>query len=270
MTRFSVTAVLVWMIFAASPRAQSPRAPDSPEGTILALVRAMFANDVEGYNRVTIPDPRRSRLTTGGRANTAALQRLEQDPGSLQMKSRRPFLYRGREASLDAGGHYPVGTTALYSVANGGNSMVAPLVRQADGWKVDVRWWLAMTDLQNGPEPRGTPAFAARALTASLAAMDRESAAKFATPGASLDLLFRGAQREPSGVFDALSMEMPLVELQPGEFFPIDERVVEGSTAPDQKLLLGLFGVVEIPYVLRRINGEWRVEPQSFYKYFNR
>jgi hypothetical protein len=41
------------------------------------------------------------------------------------------------------------------------------------------------------------------------------------------------------GVFDALAMEMPLVELQPGEFFPIDERVVEGSTSSDQKLLLG-------------------------------
>jgi hypothetical protein len=248
----------------------SQKSTDTPEAAIRALVKAMYGNDVDAYNRVTMPDPRRARLTTGGRVNAAALQRLEQDPGSLQMKSRRPFLYRGREAAPDASGNYPTGTTALYSVAHGGNSMVAPLVRQADGWKMDVRWWLAMIDLQNGPEPRGTPAYAARALTASLAAMDRESAMKFVTPGASLDLLFRGAQREPSGVFDALSMEMPLVELQPGEFFPIDERVVEGSTAPDQKLLLGLFGVVEIPYVLRRINGEWRVEPQAFYRYFNR
>jgi hypothetical protein len=230
----------------------------------------MYGNDVEGYTRVTIPDPRRARLTTGGRVNTAALQRLEQDPGSLQMKSRRPFLNRGREAAADASGNYPVGTTALYSVAHGGNSMVAPLVRQADGWKVDVRWWLAMMDIQTGPEPRNTPAYAARALTASLAAMDRESAAKFATPGASIDLLFRGAQREPSGVFDALAMEMPLVELKPGEFYPIDDQVVEGSTSPDQKLLLGMFGVVEIPFVVRRISGEWRVEPQAFYRYFNR
>jgi len=246
------------------------RSADTPEAALLTLVRAMYSNDVESYNRITLPDPRRTRLTSGGRPNTAALQRLEQDPGSLQMKSRRPFLFRGREATPDATGIYPVGTTALYSVSHGGNSMVAPLVRQADGWKVDVRWWLAMTDLRNGPEPRGTPAFAARALTASMAAMDRESAAKFATPGASLDLLFRGAQREPSGVFDALAMEMPLVELQPGEFFPIDDRVVEGSSAPDQKLLLGLFGVVEIPFVVRRVSGNWRVEPQSFYKYFNR
>lgn len=246
------------------------RTPDSPESAIFALVKAMYSNDVDGYNRVTLPDPRRARLTTGGRVNTAALQRLEQDPGSLQMKSRRPFLYRGREATADAGGNYPAGTTALYSVAHGGNSMVAPLVRQGDGWKVDVRWWLAMIDLQNGPEKPGTPEYAARALTASLVAMDRGSAAKFATPGASLDLLFRGGQREPSGVLDALAMEMPLVELQPGEFYPIDDRIVEGSSTSDQKLLLGMYGVVEIPYIVRRVSGDWRVEPQSFFRYFNR
>ena len=87
-------------------------------------------------------------------------------------------------AAADSSGNYPVGTTALYSVAHGSNSMVAPLVRQTDGWKVDVRWWLAMMDLQNGPEKPGTPEFAARALTASLVAMDREAAAKFATPPA--------------------------------------------------------------------------------------
>jgi hypothetical protein len=266
MSRILTAAVLLTSLLPSFVQ----RAPDTPESAILALVRSMYANDVETYNRVTIPDPRRARLTTGGRVNTAALQRLEQDPGSLQMKSRRPFLYKGREAAADAAGSYPTGTTALYSVAHNGNQMVAPLVRQADGGKVDVRWWLAMIDLQTGPEKPGTPQFAARALTASLAAMDRASAAKFATPGASLDLLFRGAQREPSGVFDALAMEMPIVELQPGEFFPIDDRVVEGSSTPDQKLLLGLFGVVEIPFVVRRVSGDWRVEPQSFYRYFNR
>jgi hypothetical protein len=100
--------------------------------------------------------------------------------------------------------------------------------------------------------------------------MDRGSAAKFATPGASLDLLFRGGQREPSGVLDALAMEMPLVELQPGEFYPIDDRIVEGSSTPDQKLLLGMYGVVEIPYIVRRVSGDWRVEPQAFFRYFNR
>jgi hypothetical protein len=246
------------------------RALDTPEGTIFALVRSMYANDVETYNRVTLPDPRRTRLTTGGRVNSGALQRLEQDPGSLQMKSKRPFLHRGREVAADADGKYPVGTTALYSVSHSGNSMVAPLVRQADGWKVDVRWWLAMMDLQTTTPRPGSPEFVARAITAAAAAMDRETAAKLAVPGASLDLIFRGAQREPSGVFDALAQEMPLVELQPGEFYPVEDRVVEGSGDSSQKLLLGLFGVVEIPFVMRRVRGDWRVEPLPFYRYFNR
>lgn len=263
-----LNAAILLVILVAPIGAQG--GADSPEAAILAALKAMYANDVASYDRVTTTHPQKSRLTSGGRGNSARLQELEQNPGALQMKSRRPFLYRGRDAARDAKGQYPVGTTALYSVAYSGSSMVVPLVRQADGWKIDVRWWLAMMDLQTAPEPHGTPAFAARALTASMAAMDRESAVKFATPGASLDLLFRGAQREPSGMFDALAMEMPLVELQPGEFFPIDDRVMEGSSAPDQKLLLGLFGVVEIPFVVRRVNGEWRVEPQSFYKYFNR
>ena len=265
----ALTAAILLVILIAPVRAQKDA--DSPEPAILALIKAIYANDPAAYNKVTVDHPRRAQLTAGGRPNTARLMELAQAPGSLQMKSRRPFLHRGLAASVDASGRYPVGTTALYSVVHSGNQMVAPLVRQEDGWKVDVRWWIAMMDLQKGPEPRNSPAFAARALTASMAAMDRDSAAKFATPGAgTLDVLFRGAQREPSGMFDALAMEMPLVELQPGEFFPIDDRVVEGSSAPDQKLLLGLFGVVEIPFVVRRIANEWRVEPQSFYKYFNR
>lgn len=256
------------LLFGAAVYAQL--GPDSPEPAIRALVKAMYANDVEAYNSVTMPHPRRALLTSGGRTNTARLMELAQAPGSLQMKSRRPFLFRGREAAPDSNGRYPVGTTALYSVAHGGNSMVAPLVRQADGWKVDVRWWIAMMDLQSAPPRPGTPEFAARAITAAAAAMDREAAAKFIVPGASVDVIFRGAQREPSGVFDALAEEMPVVELQPGEFYPVDDRVVEGSFGTDTKLLLGLFGVVEIPYVARRVGKEWRVEPQPYYRYFNR
>jgi hypothetical protein len=243
---------------------------DGPEPVMLALVKAMYANDVAAYNAVTVPDPRRSKLTSGGRVNESKLRDLTEDPGSLQMRKNRPFLYQGKEAALDASGRYPVGTTALYTLAHGGSPMVARLVRQADGWKVDLRWWLAMIDLQTAPPKSGTPEYAARALSAALIAMDRKAAAKYVTPGGSLDLLFLGAQREPSGVLDALAMEMPIVELGPGEFFPMRDRIAEGSAAPDVKLLLGLFGVVEIPFVVRKIDGEWRVEPQPYFGLFNR
>jgi len=245
-------------------------ATDGPEPVIRALVKAIYGADVAGYNAVTVPDPRRARLTSGGRVNESKLQQLQTDPQSLQMKKIRPFLDHGREAVPDRKGDYAVGTTALYSVAHGGSPMVVALVKQTDGWKVDVRWWLAGIEQQSSEPRRGTPEYAIRGLTAALAAIDRAAATKFAMPGASLDLLFRGAQREPSGMFDALAMEMPLVELKPGEFFPIRDRIVEGSAQPDLKVFVGQFGVVEIPYVVHRISGEWRVEPQPYYAWFNR
>jgi hypothetical protein len=268
--------VFTALLFAIAAGVTPPQAAaDRPEAAILALVKAIYANDVAAYNAVTVPDPRRGRLTTGGHVNEAKLRELQSDPPSLQMRQSRPFLFEGREAKRDKNGQYPVGTTVLYSAVQGGSPMVVTLVRQPDGWKVDVRWWLAMLDLQSSGPRRGTPEFAARALTAALAAMDRTAAAKYATPGASsLTVLFQGAQREPSGVFDALAMEMPIVELRPGEFYPMRDRIVEGSAQPDMKVLLGQFGVVEIPYVVRRINingtDEWRVEPQPYYYWFNR
>lgn len=259
------TAVALGLLFLPAQTAV-----DNPEPVIRALVKAIYSADIAGYDAVTIPDPRRAKLTTGGHANESRLEQLRTDPQSLQLKKIRPYLDRGREAVPDSKGQYAIGTTALYNVAHNGNLMVVALVKQADGWKVDLRWWLAAIEMPPSGPRRGTPEYAVRGLTAALAAMDRTAAAKFATPGASLDVLFRGAQREPSGMFDALAMEMPLVEIRPDEFFPIGDRVVQGSTQPDLKIFVGQFGVVEIPYVVRRINGEWRVEPQPYYAWFNR
>src|SRR5262245_59463882 len=87
---------------------------DSPTTVIRALVAASYGNDVTSYNNLTLPHPQRSRLTSGGSVNADKLQRLKEDPGSLQMREERPLLFRGKEAVLGANGQYPEGTTALY------------------------------------------------------------------------------------------------------------------------------------------------------------
>jgi len=92
-------------------------------------------------------------------------------------------------------------------------------------------------------------------------------------PGANPDILFDRApsQREPSGHLDALAMEMPIVELTPGEFRALPTgQVVEGSSRPDVKVLVGLMGSVEIPFVVRLIDKEWKVEPQPYFALINR
>ena len=250
------------------------QAKETPEQAIRAMVLAIYSNDIPAYNRVTIPHPLRSRLTEGGRVNQQKLDALKEDPEGLQISNERPPMLRGELVEPDAKGEYPVGTTALYVVAHHGQPMVVRTVRQADGWKVDLRWWIAMTEIAAGrPPAAGSPEAVVKSLLSAMLRLDREAAARFAVPGASMDLLFAGAprQREPSGVLEGTVFEMPLVEIEPGEFARTpSDRIVEGTRSEDRKVLVGLFGPIEIPFVLRRAGSEWRVEPEPYLVMMNR
>ena len=262
----SATIALVAVATTVSGDAQ--RRTQSPADVIRALVVAIYGNDTASYNALTIPHPMRSRLTAGGRVNADKLNSLKEDPGSLQIIPKRPPTFRGEEVKPDAQGEYPVGTTALYVVAHGGAPMVVTLARRADGWKVDLRWWLAMTELASGREPaRGSPEVAIRSLLSAMLQLDRSGASRFVPPGTDLDALFTGAprQREPSGVLDATVFEMPIVELEPGEFVRMPSgKLVEGTKDAERKVLVGQFGPVEMPFVVRRVK-EWRVDAEPYF-----
>ena len=217
----------------------------------------------------TIPHPLRVRLTERGRVNQQKLDALKEDPEGLQITARHPPTLRGQEVEPDATGDYPVGTTAVFVVSHGGGPMVVTAARRADGWKVDLRWWIAMTELAAGrPPAKDSPELAIRSLLSAMLRLDRAAAAQFAAPGADMELLFAGAprQREPSGVLDGAVFAMPLVEIEPGEFFRAPTgKVVEGTRAADRKVLVGQFGPVEIPFVVSRADSGWRVAVEPYF-----
>jgi hypothetical protein len=257
---------------ALAPALMSASASDSPEPVIRSFMMAMYAADKAAVQKLTLTDPRREEFLAGIKPDAAGSRELQEDPDRLQLRQSRPFQHRGLDItaeSPDAKGGYPAGTTALYIVAYRGGPIPVSVVKQADGWKIDLRWWVRMKDLATiGPPKEGTPDHAARAFTAALIRLDRKAVTRLAHPDANMEILFAGAptQREPSGHLDALVGEMPIVEIGPGEFSQLPSgRSIEGVQREDMKVLVGLFGPVEIPFILRRVKAEWRVAAEPYF-----
>jgi hypothetical protein len=249
-------------------------ATTGPERAVREFVRALAMHDTQSFARAIRPDPRASRfinsqpLTPEGQLE--ATRRLE----TLQVRRSDDVLLRGTPVEPDAHGDYPVGSVGRFIASGQGGPAVVTVIREPDGWKVDLRWWVAMLDMANaGPPAAGSPDHAIRSLTLALIALDRGEASRFTVPGADIGVLFAGAPpyREPSGVLEATAMEMPLVEVGPAEFYRMPSgRVVEGSTAVDRKVIVGQFGPVEMPFVLRRIGAAWRIEVEPYFALINR
>jgi hypothetical protein len=267
---FCVGAVLLSMpVGAGASRAVTP-----PERAVRDFITALAMHDTQAFTRAIRPDPRANRfinpqpLTSDQRADAA--RRLE----TLQVRRTDDVLLRGELVKPDAQGDYPVGTVAHFVASGNGGPALVTLVRAPDGWKVDLRWWLAMLDMQTAAAPaEGSPDHSIRSLLIAMTGLDRKEALRYAVPNADINLLFAGAPsvREPSGVLEASAMEMPLVEVMSGEFYRMPSgRVVEGSSAPDRKVFVGQYGPVEIPFVLRRVGGAWRVEAEPYFALINR
>ena len=265
MTRTLAHAFVAALVVGLAPRVAQAQANDDPEAVIRQLVVAIYSNDVDAYNRVTTEHPLRARLTTGGSANPDRLRRLKEDPQSLQIRKTRPTFSRGKPVE---GAAVPVGATALYVVSHGGGPMVVPMVKRPEGWKVDVRWQIAGQQMAMSSTPPAREHLVVRSLLAAMLELNRNRAAGFLTDARGLDVLFIGApsSREPSGVLDAAVGEMPLVEIGAGEFYAMPTgRVVEGGSTADRKVLVGLFGPIEMPFVVTRTGGNWRVEAEAYF-----
>lgn len=244
-----------------------PAAADSPEATIRAFYRAMFARDAAAMEKLIVPDARSSRLLAGGKIDRERMKQLEE---SLQLHPESALL-RGKPVEPAKNGSFPDGTVMRYTAAVEGNISVVTVVRQTDGWKVDLRWWLSALENQ-GPPAKGTPEYAIKHLLLATARHDRDEAKKWILPGSDVEILFLEAppQPEPSDQLVALAMEMPIVEMKKGEFvrMPFD-RAAEGTDEPDRKIYQGLFGMVDLPFVVMKRDGAWRVIPQPYYVMMN-
>jgi hypothetical protein len=250
-------------------------AQNDPVATAREFMRAIYSNDADAFAASTVPHPQSTKLLGQRRPTAEQIADVARKTSALKLEQTQSFTFRGEPAARRTDGSFPEGTITRYMTAYGGTPLVITMVRTSSGWKVDLRWWLAMIDVAQSPGlVRGSPAFAIKALLTTVALGRREDAKQFLIPGSDLDLVFRGTPRqpEPSDQLIELALEMPLVEIGPDEYYRLPSGAVVngGGSDAERKVFVGLYGPHELVFVVRRLGEEWRVQPEAYYPLMNR
>lgn len=253
----------------------SSMAADDPEAVVRAFLLAAYSHDAALFNALTFPPSSSSVLLSTEPVPKARRAEIETETKTLQLKRLQPFRQRGIVVNPGLGGVYPDGTTTRYSTSFDGDFTVISVVKKEGRWLVDVRWWLKVMEMSLRDESTRTDEkeLVIKKFLLNLLRLNRRAVSESLVPGADIDIAFQGAPRvpEPSDVLPSLAIEMPLVEAEADEVYPLlsGQLVKKGATG-EEAVMVGLYGPFEMVFLLRRVQGQWRIVPEPYYRIINR
>lgn len=247
---------------------------DDPEAVVRVFLRAAKSHDAARFKSMVFPKGAGAVLISSEPVPTEKLKEIETEANSVKLRQVQPFRLLGVSASRGPGGEYADGTTARYLTLESGSTVVS-LVKKEGRWLVDVRWWLKLREMALRDEKTrlDEKELLIKQFLLDLLRLDRRSVIKRMVPGGDIDIAFEGAPRvpEPSDVLPSLAVEMPLVEADPDEVYPLlSGKLVKRSAAGDETVMVGLYGPFEMVFLLRKIEKEWRIVPEPYYRILNR
>lgn len=248
---------------------------DDPEAVLRAFVRAAYSHDAAEFNALVFPPNTASSLLSTEAVPKARLEQIETEARTLRPKQLQPFRQRGLVVSPGPDGVYPDGTMTRYTTSFQGDLAVTTLIKRGGKWLVDVRWWLKIQEnsLRGEREKPDDKELLIKRFLLNLLRLDRKAVSESLIPGADLGIVFEGAPQvpEPSDVLPSLAIEMPLVEAEPDEVYPLlSGKLVTRGAEPAEAVMVGLYGPFEMVFWLRRVKGEWRIVPEPYYRIINR
>jgi hypothetical protein len=247
---------------------------DDPEAVVRNFLRAAKSHDTARFNAMVFPQGAGSILIRSEPVPKEKLREIESEASSVKLRQVQPFRRLGVSGSRVPGGEYPEGTTTRYLTLES-DSTVVSLVKKEGRWLVDVRWWLKLREmaLQSEKSRLDEKELLIKKFLLNLLRLDRRAVINGLVPGAKADIAFEGAPRvpEPSDVLPSLAIEMPLVEADPDEVYPLlSGKLVKRSANGDETVMVGLFGPFEMVFLLRKVEREWRIVPEPYYRILNR
>ena len=265
MKRALITFVIA--AFVGPARAQAPA--KEIEQAVRDVLYALYSNDVTAFQARILPETGSQDMLGAERFTPEQLQKLRADIDRLTLyRAAAPSLH-GRPLT-DPSAPYPEGTKAVYSTQFRGVMFVVPMQRDATGWKADVRFWLAMRRQRTVKPQLTDPDIVAKGFLLYILAKKPDELQQFsALPIKGEE--YTAANNLPPGDLDhilSLCIEMPVVRARSGErvLLPSGEAAEGGTGDADSLLLIGLMGSVEIPFLMKRIDGAWKVMPQKYFE----
>lgn len=221
---------------------QTPQALDT---VIRSCYRAAIEGDRVGLERSALPNPGLEAVLAN-RCPAELRERLVREVAEMQINLRQQTEDRAYLHAYFRGMANPV-----------------VVVRTEHGWRMDMRWWIA--SLRAPDELQMT----AREFLYTMLAADQERLAELSVDPRGIEVLTK--DHPPAGEMGQVQhvvATMPLAELATGESFPDllggSETVTERHRQHGIRVLVGLFDGGEVPFLLRQVEGKWKVVPFHF------
>jgi hypothetical protein len=161
-----------------------------------------------------------------------------------------------------------VGSPMRFVTSFRGTPMVISAIKSSEGWRVDLRWWLAMADIMRGKEIlEGAPEYVIKTFLFALIREDRAQLGALVASGFDVEGLYPPDYHDPRlDHFYMLVAEMPVVAMGDADMINTESKglVRVADLAKGDRIFVGLFGAVEAMFRLRREGDEWKIVPMDY------
>ena len=243
-------------------------AADDPKRVAFDALSSMLMGDRAAFERATVPTEGRERLLPSSPLTGEARAEREAQLERVRFSSSLPPLFEGEPVEdLDEA---RVGTRIVYVTQLGGSLVPVVVVRTAQGWQVDPRHWVAEREQQDADVKANVPPMIVKRFLYHLVNGDTGALAPLSYLPDAVEQLTRrndlpGADR---GHVAMLCLEMGVAPARSGEVvrMPSGLRITAGSSA-DELVYVGMLGTMEVPFRLRKRNGNWTVLPEPYFEW---
>jgi hypothetical protein len=267
----SVRVIRRWSALTAAlivALAMPARAADDRKRVAHDALVALVHGDETAFAKVTLPAEGVDGLLRSMTPPPDRKAQVEEQLERVNLSSQLPALFQGEPVEDER--RAPVGARIVYITQLGGALVPVVVVKTDKGWLVEPRYWVAERQQAASKPEMTAPTTVAKRFLFHIVNDDTDELAKLSTEPERAAVLTQnnsmaGADR---GHVAMLCMEMPATRARAGEAVRLPAgTVVTATDSADEAIVVALLGSVEVPFMLKRVKGRWKVVPQPYFEW---